>query len=136
MQITNTEVYGIEAALRGMRNPMNSWHLQDTITIDKCNMDELEHHEYIDNIINSDVFIGPNDLSCDYDCMGDTEKIKELISVISKECVKNGKHCGIITTDKGLIKHALLCGCSMVSYGSEINMLIKGAREITNEKYL
>ena len=30
MQITNTEVYGIEAALRGMRNPMNSWHLQDS----------------------------------------------------------------------------------------------------------
>ena len=30
MQITNTEVYGFEASLRGMRNPMNSWHLQDT----------------------------------------------------------------------------------------------------------
>ena len=30
MEITNTEVYGIEASLRGMRNPMNSWHLQDT----------------------------------------------------------------------------------------------------------
>ena len=30
MQITNTEVYGVEASLRGMRNPMNSWHLQDT----------------------------------------------------------------------------------------------------------
>jgi len=96
--------------------------------------------ENVEEIVNAPgvdgVFVGPNDLSCDYDCMGDTEKIKELISVISKECVKNGKPCGIITTDKGLIKHALLCGCSMVSYGSEINMLIKGAREITNEKYL
>ena len=30
MKITNTEVYGIEASLRGMRNPLNSWHLQDT----------------------------------------------------------------------------------------------------------
>ena len=30
MQITNTEVYGFEASLRGMRNPMNSWHLQDS----------------------------------------------------------------------------------------------------------
>lgn len=30
MKITNTEVYGFEASLRGMRNPMNSWHLQDT----------------------------------------------------------------------------------------------------------
>lgn len=32
MKITNTEVYGFEAALRGMRNPMNSWHLQDSIS--------------------------------------------------------------------------------------------------------
>ena len=29
MKITNTEVYGFEASLRGMRNPMDSWHLQD-----------------------------------------------------------------------------------------------------------
>ncbi|MBE6695221.1 MAG: hypothetical protein E7587_02095 [Ruminococcaceae bacterium] len=82
------------------------------------------------------IFIGPNDLSCDYSCMGDTEKIKELISVISSASVKKNKPCGIITTDKELIKHALLCGCSMVSYGSEINMLKKGATEITHEKYL
>ena len=31
MKITNTEVYGFEASLRGMRNPMNSWHLQDSV---------------------------------------------------------------------------------------------------------
>lgn len=31
MKITNTEVYGFEAALRGMRNPINSWHLQDSV---------------------------------------------------------------------------------------------------------
>ena len=80
------------------------------------------------------VFIGPNDLSCD--CMGDTEKIKVLVSLITKACLKSGKPCGIITTEKELIRYALLCGCSMVSYGSEINMLKKGAQEITNEKYL
>ena len=34
MQITNTEVYGFEASLRGMRNPLNSWHLQDSIKTD------------------------------------------------------------------------------------------------------
>lgn len=31
MKITNTEVYGFQASLRGMRNPMNSWHLQDSV---------------------------------------------------------------------------------------------------------
>ena len=41
MKITNTEVYGFVPALRGMRSPMNSWHLNDskidnkTITINK-----------------------------------------------------------------------------------------------------
>lgn len=30
IKIENTEVYGWEAAIRGMRNPMNSWHLRDS----------------------------------------------------------------------------------------------------------
>ena len=30
IKIENTEVFGWEAAIRGMRNPMNSWHLSDT----------------------------------------------------------------------------------------------------------
>ena len=82
------------------------------------------------------IFIGPNDLSCDYDCMGDNETIKRLISVICAACRKVGKPCGIITTDKDLIRHALLAGCSMVSYGSEINMLKKGAKDIKHAEFL
>lgn len=31
MRIEKTEVFGFESALRGMRNPMNSWHLQDSL---------------------------------------------------------------------------------------------------------
>lgn len=40
IRIENTEVYGWEAAIRGMRNPMNSWdkddsrHIEDTLTGD------------------------------------------------------------------------------------------------------
>lgn len=30
LKCEKTEVFGIESALRGMRNPMDSWHLQDT----------------------------------------------------------------------------------------------------------
>ena len=30
MKITKTEVYGFKAALRGMRNPKNSWSLNDS----------------------------------------------------------------------------------------------------------
>ena len=31
LKIENTEVFGWEAAIRGMRNPMNSWSLSDTV---------------------------------------------------------------------------------------------------------
>ena len=44
MKITNVEVYGFIPALRGMRSPMNSWHLNDS------------------KIDNKAITIGPNDL--------------------------------------------------------------------------
>lgn len=31
IKIENVEVYGWEAAIRGMRNPMNSWHMSDSL---------------------------------------------------------------------------------------------------------
>ena len=31
MKFENTEVWGFEAALRGMRNPKNSWNKSDSI---------------------------------------------------------------------------------------------------------
>lgn len=31
IRIDNLQVYGIESAMRGMRNPMNSWHKNDTV---------------------------------------------------------------------------------------------------------
>lgn len=40
IRIDNLQVYGFESAMHGMRNPMNSWHLNDT----------------------TDIFIGDNDL--------------------------------------------------------------------------
>lgn len=61
MKITNTEVYGFDAALRGMRNPMNSWHLQDSglrqVVYDECRSEfiEVESAEILG-------FIGEKDL--------------------------------------------------------------------------
>ena len=48
IQIEKTEVYGWEAAIRGMRNPMNSWERSDT--------------EFSYNYVGADVIIGENDL--------------------------------------------------------------------------
>lgn len=48
IKIEHTEVAGWEAAIRGMRNPMNSWEKSDTATL-------------FDEDGNADVFIGDND---------------------------------------------------------------------------
>ena len=46
-----TEVMGMEAALRGMRNPLNSWHRADS-----------EHHRYCGNGDCGNFVIGLNDM--------------------------------------------------------------------------
>ena len=60
LKIENTEVMGWEAAIRGMRNPMNSWHRGDTefhggvVRFDTCN-ERWEDNGYI-------MSLGSNDL--------------------------------------------------------------------------
>lgn len=49
MEIKNTEIYGFEAAFRGMRNPMDSWAKSDSYYDN-----EINHNQYI---------IGNNDMN-------------------------------------------------------------------------
>lgn len=55
IKITDTEVVGWEAAIRGMRNPLNSWSKSDSFwkTTDYDTLNENDIYEYE---------IGPNDL--------------------------------------------------------------------------
>ena len=65
IEITNTEIVGWEHAIRGMRNPMNSWEKSDSgyclkeMPCRSCNEDRNKCKEHIDN---GDFIIGPNDL--------------------------------------------------------------------------
>lgn len=52
IKIENTEVYGFEAAIRGMRNPMNSWSRSDS----DCKTIIRDNGKYVED------FIGDNDL--------------------------------------------------------------------------
>ena len=52
IKIENTEVYGFEAAIRGMRNPMNSWSRSDS----NCKTIIRDNGKYVED------FIGENDL--------------------------------------------------------------------------
>ena len=51
IELENTEVMGWEAAIRGMRNPMNSWEKSDTKYFDEY--PEYRYEDWPD--------IGPND---------------------------------------------------------------------------
>ena len=50
LKIESTEVVGWEAAIRGMRNPMNSWEKSDSEFITSDGYDYLK------------IIVGPNDL--------------------------------------------------------------------------
>ena len=55
IKIENVDVYGWEAAIRGARNPMNSWDKSDSYytSVTDCDMPLTVNHEY---------FVGDNDL--------------------------------------------------------------------------
>ena len=48
IKIENVEVVGLEHAIRGMRNPKNSWHLSDTVVVD---VPETLRLDYSGNIV-------------------------------------------------------------------------------------
>lgn len=51
LKIENTEVIGWEAAIRGMRNPMNSWKKSDTIIVDVPDTPRLDYSGNVVEII-------------------------------------------------------------------------------------
>lgn len=61
IKLENTEVFGWEAAIRGMRNPMNSWDKSDSFTYDEDVSGETCGIRMGDNS-SMIVYIGPNDL--------------------------------------------------------------------------
>lgn len=61
IKIEHTNVYGWEAAIRGMRNPMNSWNQSDTGWVDDCvESDDCIECDF-DNLRKK--IIGSNDLN-------------------------------------------------------------------------
>lgn len=81
IQIGNLDIYGFEPAIRGMRNPMNSWNKSDSLFFDDIDPDFAAigtfdingcyiavanvHEEKFSHLDEDGVYIGPND----YDLM-------------------------------------------------------------------
>ena len=57
--IDNVDVFGFESAIRGMRNPMNSWDKSDS---DLCNDKLTECENYVDCKLMGGFCVGNNDL--------------------------------------------------------------------------
>lgn len=62
IKFENTEVFGWGAAIRGMRNPMNSWHLGDTDWFDVSDDRAAESNHWLDSANNEALILGDNDL--------------------------------------------------------------------------
>lgn len=64
IKVENIDIWGFEHAVRGMRNPMNSWNKSDSYYCgDKADCSDCKYHE-LPNICHhdSDYIIGENDL--------------------------------------------------------------------------
>lgn len=114
--------------------------LQEYLPAANCRMkiyaqiETLEGCRHAEDILAVDgvdgVFIGPNDLSADLQCIGDYSPLFPYIERICSAADAVGKDCGIITADKELLHFAGECGARLFSCGSEINMLKDAARNI------
>ncbi len=81
------------------------------------------------------VFVGPNDLSCDLNVLtGDDKPLYDAIAKVGEDAKRAGKPWGIITTKQSLIDFAKEHGATMLSYGSELNMIIDSCKKIVKEQ--
>ena len=63
IKIENIETYGWETAIRGMRNPMNSWDKSDTIVETDCDICHSECSEGFGSVVSEGcLFVGENDM--------------------------------------------------------------------------
>ncbi|MCI8550598.1 MAG: hypothetical protein HFI68_08445 [Lachnospiraceae bacterium] len=94
------------------------------------NMEEIVALEGIDGVL-----IGPNDLAGDYGMPGKVngEEIRQAVKKLAKESRKHNKASGIITGNKELLRYSLNQGLNLYSYGSELDLLLKGARNRTED---
>lgn len=63
IKIENTEVHGWEVAIRGMRNPLNSWEKSDSATCDNTPCEECIAGKGCDFFTGEEFVVGENDLA-------------------------------------------------------------------------
>jgi len=79
------------------------------------------------------IMVGPNDLSCDLNCIGQDGPVLEAIETVAAAAARAGKHCGVITAKDSLLKKAAESGMDWYCIGSELNMLKAGCKAVVRQ---
>lgn len=80
-------------------------------------------------------FVGPNDLSDDIGCLGDSasDKILSAIETVGKAANQAGKTAGIITGNEVYLDKAGKCGYNMFCIGSELNAIAQYCKKVSEK---
>lgn len=98
-------------------------------------IETVEGVQNLDSILSVDgvdgVFIGPNDLSADLNCLENPKQIiLEKIKQITAKTIEKNKIAGVITTSIDYINECVKNGGTYISYGSELNMIKDSSEKI------
>lgn len=66
IKIENRQVYGWEAAIRGMRNPMNSWEKSDSFFLDYFAPEAMGFHDILGKCYKLEDILNPDELAPDF----------------------------------------------------------------------
>ena len=81
----------------------------------------------------SGAFVGPNDLSCDLNCIGNEEPILQAIDRVAQAAQRAGREAGVITGTEAYLRRAAAGGMRYLCVGSELHMLLEGARRVVRQ---
>lgn len=95
-----------------------------------ANADKISSLQGIDAI-----FVGPNDLSGDMGIPGqvDSGEVLRAMNAVAAAGKRYGKKTGVITSNEKLIMHCFRQGFSLISYSSELGLLLKASKNAVQD---
>ena len=95
-----------------------------------ANADKIASLQGIDAI-----FVGPNDLSGDMGIPGqvDSGEVLRAMNAVAAAGKRYGKKTGVITSNEKLIMHCFRQGFSLISYSSELGLLLKASKNAVQD---
>ena len=113
-----------------MANARTKVYAQAETVAGVANIEDILNVEGVDG-----VFMGPNDLSADYGCLGNSNapEILSAIEKVGKAAEKLGKEAGIITANKNYLTKACENGFTLYSKGSELNAISEYCKKVAAE---